>query len=190
MFFFGVNAYPIYLLVIAYFNSLLFQKNKILGSIFPAMVLLTILVGVAYVSFDMRQNFSQSLKRENEREKQGYIGASNDFRIINDKVYHRDTLITGADAKTFEIVSWNWERDANYYYFFGKKVSYIDRKSFKDLDYHYGKDKFSVYYDDKVIKGADAKSFIHIDGTQDGKDVNNCYRWGEKVDCKVLKIQE
>jgi hypothetical protein len=188
--FFGVNAYPVYLIVIAYLNILLFKKNIIIGSILPTIMLLILVSGVAYIVTGMTQNYSQSLKRENDRRRQGYIGANNDFKIINEKVYLRDTLIIGADAKTFEIVSWNWQRDKNHYYYFGKKVECIDRETFKDLDYHYGKDKFNVYYDDKVIKGADTRSFIHIEGTQDGKDANSCYRWGEKVDCKVLRVQE
>lgn len=188
--FFAINAYPIYLVIITYLNSLLFQKNKILGSILPSTVLLTLVLSVAYLAFEMSQAASRNMKRDNERRKQGYIGVSNDYKIIDDKVYCRDTLIIGADAKTFEIVSWNWERDKNYYYFFGKKVEYIDRGSFKDLDYHYGKDKFNVYYDNKIIQGADAKTFLHIDGSQDGRDANSCYSWGEKVDCAILKDKE
>jgi hypothetical protein len=171
-------------------NSILFQKNKVLGSILPTVILFALVSGIIYIVSEMSQNKIQSIEREKERAKQGYVQGSNDYKVINNKVYHRDTLIVGADAKTFEIVSWNWQRDKNYYYFFGKKIQYIDRKSFKDLNYHYGKDKFNVYYDEKIIKGADAKTFTHIDGTQDGKDTNSCYRWGEKVDCKVLKVEE
>jgi sulfur relay (sulfurtransferase) DsrC/TusE family protein len=178
------------LVVIAYLNSILFQKNKVLGSILPTVILFALVSGIIYIVSEMSQNKIQSIEREKERAKQGYVQGSNDYKVINNKVYHRDTLIVGADAKTFEIVSWNWQRDKNYYYFFGKKIQYIDRKSFKDLNYHYGKDKFNVYYDEKIIKGADAKTFTHIDGTQDGKDTNSCYRWGEKVDCKVLKVEE
>jgi hypothetical protein len=58
------------------------------------------------------------------------------------------------------------------------------------LDYHYGKDKNHAYYDEQIIEGADAKTFHHLEGTQDAKDRTNCYRWGEKVDCKVLETEE
>jgi hypothetical protein len=34
------------------------------------------------------------------------------------------------------------------------------------------------------------KTFKHIEGSQDGKDKNGCYRYGEKVDCKVLLEDE
>lgn len=188
--FFAVNIYPIYLIAIAYFNSILFKKNKVLGLILPTCILLTIAFCVGYVVVERKQNIAESIEREKERTKQGYIGVTDDFKIINDKVYRYDTLIVGADAKTFEIVSWNWQRDKNFYYHFGKKVDYIDRNTFEDLGYHYGKDKFNVYYDEKIIEGADTKTFTQIAGTQDGKDKNGCYRWGEKVDCSVLLTEE
>lgn len=188
--FFLVNAYPIYLVILAYLNSLLFQKNKTLASLLPFAILLTIICGVAYVAFTTSQNLSESVKREQERKKQGFIGVSDDFKIIHDKVYRYDTLIVEADAKTFEIVSWDWQCDKNFYYRFGKKITTIDRQSFELLDYHYAKDKYHVYYDENIIEGADAKTFYHIEGTQDGKDANNCYRWGKKVDCHVLQTEE
>ena len=188
--FFAVNAYPIYLVIIAYYNSRLFQKSKILGSILPLAILLSLVLGATYIVVETSQNISQGIKRETERTKQGYIGANNDYKILNDKVYRYDTLIVGADAKTFEIVSWDWQRDKNYYHRFGKRIPSIDRKSFQLLDYHYAKDKYHVYYDENVIEGADAETFYHIEGTQDGKDAKSCYRWGEKVDCKVLQTEE
>ncbi|MEO8235496.1 MAG: DKNYY domain-containing protein [Flavobacterium sp.] len=188
--FLALNAYPIYLVIIAYFNSLLFQKNRILGSLLPLTILLTLTIGTIYILFSMGQNLTESVNRDTERTKKGYIGVNDDYKVLNDKVFLHDTLIVGADAKTFEIISWNWERDKNYYYYFGKKVEKIDRNTFQDLDYHYGKDKFNVYYDDKIIEGADTKTFKHIEGTQDGKDAKNCYRWGEQVECKVLETEE
>src|SRR5580704_11192071 len=44
--FFLVNTYPFYLAILAYLNSLLFQKNKVIGSILPAAILLTMICGV------------------------------------------------------------------------------------------------------------------------------------------------
>lgn len=188
--FLAVNAYPVYLLVIAYFNSLLFQKSKLLGSFLPSAILLTMVWGAAYIAITTAQSLTESVEREEERTKQGFIGTDDVYKVVNGKVFRYDTLIVGADAQTFEIVSWDWERDKNYYYRFGKKVGTIDRQSFELLDYHYAKDKFHVYYDEDIIDGADAKTFRHIEGTQDGKDANNCYRWGKKVDCKVLETEE
>lgn len=185
-----VNAYPIYLLCIAYLNSLLFRQSKLFALALPLTIVITILYGVSSYVYFVSHTLSETIGREQTRKKQGFIGVNDDYKIINDKVYRYDTLIVGADAKTFEIISWDWERDKNYYYRFGKKIPSIDRQSFELLDYHYAKDKYHVYYDENIIEGADTKTFYHIDGTQDGKDANNCYRWGEKVDCKVLKTEE
>jgi hypothetical protein len=192
--FLAVNAYPIYLLIIAYFNSKLFLKNRALGSILPITILLTFTIGGSYTVFSVRQDMSKRReefdKRDRERKAQGFIGVNDDYKIVGNKVFRYDTLIEGADAETFELASWGWQRDKNYYYRFGKRISTIDRQTFEDLGYHYGKDKNHVYYDEKIIEGADAKTFYHIEGTQDGKDQHNCYRWGKKVDCKVLETVE
>ncbi len=187
--FFTVNIYPIYLLTIAYFNSKLFQKNKIIGSILPATILTALTLGIIYILLSMGQVIYKSAKRDIERANQGYIGVNNDYKVLDDNVYRKDSLIVGADAETFEIISWDWQRDKNFYYRFGKKITTIDRKSFELLDYHYAKDKNHVFYDENIIEGADAKTFIHIEGTQDGKDKANCYRWGKLVDCEVLKSE-
>lgn len=185
--FIACNAYPLYLLLIAYLNVQLFKRSKFIGSLLPLCILsLLIYATVSYIN-TTQSIIAQGRIRDQERESKGYIGGTDDFKKLNNKVYYKDTLLIGADAKTFEVLSWDWERDKNYYYRFGKKVLSIDRNSFQFLDYHYAKDKFHVYYDENIIEGADAKTFVHLEGTQDGKDKNNCYRWGEKVDCKVLE---
>ena len=40
--FFIINAYPFYLLPILYYNTKLFQKNRLLGSVLPLMVALAV----------------------------------------------------------------------------------------------------------------------------------------------------
>ena len=185
--FFVVNIYPIYLLTITYLNSKLFKKNKILGSILPTLTLTFLTFGIIGILFSMGQVIYKSAKRDIERANQGYIGSTDVWKIKNDKVYRYDTLVVGADAKSFEVISGSWQRDKSFYYYLGQRIESIDRQSFEDLGYHYGKDKFNVYYNEKVIIGADAKTFTHIEGTQDGKDKANCYRWGKMVDCEVLK---
>jgi hypothetical protein len=192
--FLAVNAYPFYLLVIAYFNAKLFVRNRILGSILPLTVFLSLIIFGTYSVVTIRQNIGrnqeEAAKRNAERKKQGFIGVNDDYKIIGNKVFRYDSLIEGADGETFEIVSWSWQRDKNYYYRFGKRIPTIDRETFEDLGYHYGKDKNYVYYDDEIIDGADARTFNHIEGSQDGKDEHNCYRWGKKVDCKILETEE
>ena len=115
------------------------------------------------------------------------------FGFTKDKfhVYDKDSLVEGADPATFEFITGSmWAKDKKSYFYKGKLVSYVDYGSFRYLDYNYAVDKNNVYYDDQIIKGADAKTFKHIEGSQDGKDKNGCYRYGEKVDCKVLLEDE
>ena len=112
------------------------------------------------------------------------------FTIDSNYVYKNDTIVEGADPKTFETINWQWAKDNKSIFFFGKLIPFIDYNTFHYLDYHYAIDKNNVYYDDKIIEGADASSFKHIDGSQDGRDKNSCYRYGEKVDCKVLLTEE
>ena len=188
--FLTVNIYPFYIVLIAYYNSKLFLKNRILGSILPISLMIFLSVSLVYLIVLIGDKINSRSNIDIERKKQGYIGETDEFKIIQNKVYYYDTLIVGADASTFETVSWEWQRDKQYYYFFGKRIAYIDRKSFQDLDYHYGKDKFNVYYDEKIIKGADASTFIHIEDSQDGKDKYGCYRYGKKINCKELLVED
>jgi fructose-specific phosphotransferase system IIC component len=52
--FLAVIAYPVYLVLLALLNSRLFTRNKILGTISTAAVLLAILLGVAYILYGKR----------------------------------------------------------------------------------------------------------------------------------------
>ena len=45
--FFGVNAYPLYLILIMYLNSLLFRKSNILGTALAIIMLLLYAYGVS-----------------------------------------------------------------------------------------------------------------------------------------------
>lgn len=49
--FFAINAYPVYLLPLAYYNSRLFQKNRILGSILPVLMILFLLLAMGFLVF-------------------------------------------------------------------------------------------------------------------------------------------
>ena len=115
------------------------------------------------------------------------------FGFTKDKyhVYDNDTIVKGADPATFEFITGSmWAKDKASYFYKGKRVGEVDYTTFRYLDYHYAIDKNHVYYNDQIIKEADAKTFKHIEGSQDGKDKNGCYRYGEKVDCKVLLTDE
>ena len=167
-----IIAYPVYLILIAYFNSLLFEKTKVLASLVALSFLLTMLIcisGVIFMVYISYRSSHQVEKKEAERKAKGYIGVNDDFKVIGNKVYLYDTLIAGADGQTFELVSWDWQRDTNYYYRFGKRVQSIDRRSFKLLGYDYGKDKYHVYYDENIIPVAVTKvgilPFIKLSNT-------------------------
>ncbi len=111
------------------------------------------------------------------------------FGFTKDKfnVYNNGNIVEDADPATFEFITGSmWAKDKKSYFFQGKAIPFIDYNSFRYLDYHYAIDKNNVYYDDQIIKGADSKTFIHIEGSQDGKDKNGCYRYGEKTDCKNI----
>lgn len=112
------------------------------------------------------------------------------FTKDSNNIYYYDKPLKNVDIKSFKIINFNWAKDTNVVYFNGNPISYIDKKSFQYLDYHYSIDTKNVYYDTAIISGADAITFKHIEGTQDGKDKNNCYRYGKKVDCKVLLTEE
>lgn len=179
-----VNAYPFYLAILALINIKLYKWNKLIGLILPIIFLGAASFCIGYYMYKIGDIFINKTKTEIQREKMGILG--NDFVKRNNQIFLNDTIVKGADAESFEIISYDWSKDKNHFYYFGKPIYEIDYPSFKFLDYHYAKDKYHVFYDDKIIEGADAKTFYHIEGTQDGKDARNCYRWGKKVDCKVL----
>lgn len=103
------------------------------------------------------------------------------------EVYCGDSVVVGADPATFEFVTGSmWTKDKSSYFFAGKRIPLVDYATFRYLDYNYAVDKRHVYYNDQVIEEADASSFQHIEDSQDGKDKQGCYRYGERVDCSVL----
>lgn len=185
--FFAINAYPLYLMAIAYFNIRLLRKNRFLGAILPAAFLLAIGTAAAYLFLQETIDQYKSRKAEINRKKQGYLGMQEDFRIVGNKVYYYDSLLIGADARTFKILDWGWQCDKNAYYYKGKKLGYVDRESLSILNALYAKDKSNVYYLGEIIPGADAKSFTIKFRTRDARDANHCYRSGVKRDCKELE---
>ena len=183
-----VNTYPVYLLLLAFGNYKLYRRSKLLSLVLPLSFLLAIVIATSSIIPGVREKLKQIEEVNKQDIATGNLGMG--FRKDELHIYYDDTIVKDADPATFEIVSRDWSRDSKSYFFHGKLVSYIDRATFQDLDYHYGKDKNNVYYDDQIIKDADANTFQHIQGTQDGKDKNGCYRYGEKVDCSELEIEE
>ena len=187
-----INSYPIYLIFLVFINLRLFKINKFIGLILPTIAFISLFIGIGYYYY-LQNNKMQELKEKTilAIENGVYNDTDNkNIKIKNHLVYLNDSIVEGADTATFEVISWDWQRDKKYYYRFGKKIEGIDRTTFQLLDYGYAKDKKYVYYEGKILKGADAPSFFHIEGTQDARDNNNCYRWGEIVACEVIETDQ
>lgn len=158
--FFVVNIYPIYLIFIANLNAKLFKMNNFTGLILPSIILVLILIGLRYY-VNSELEYKNKIKVQKSEEKRlGYIKGSSIYRISNDTVYRFDSIIIGADSKTFKIISNEWTKDENYCYSHGKRIHKIDFNSFEILENHYTKDKYSVYYFDTLLEDADPKSFF------------------------------
>lgn len=189
--FIAVNAYPLYLIGILLLNARLFRRNKLLATILPIAFSLTFMVSA--IQFlggleNIKALWTQIDSTQDIVPDQNQFCCG--FTTDSTSIFYNDTIIGNADVSSFEIINFHWAKDKNSVYFNGKPISIIDSKTFRYLDYHYAVDKFYVYYDDQIIEGADAATFKHIDGTQDGKDKNYCYRYGERVDCNVLLTNE
>lgn len=184
--FFVVNAYPIYATAIIYYNSVLFLRNNILGSVLPFSILISIVLGSFY--FSRAEKNEEKLRRNTEeaRKKQGYIGMTDDFKILNNYVYYYDSLIVGADAKTFQIIHPTWEQDKDYYYNYGKRLTLINKDEITILNENYAKDKNTVYCQGKIVDGAEPNSF-KISSTEFALDANNCYMEEKKIDCNSIQ---
>ncbi|MBE7442534.1 MAG: DKNYY domain-containing protein [Flavobacteriales bacterium] len=187
-YFFIVNIYPLYFIILIYLNTKLFKWNKILGSILPILFIISSLASILYIGLSIYQTQKKYSEEQTERNKLGIIG--NGFIKRDNKIFLNDSIIIEANSNTFEIVNWEWSKDGKLYFYHGKPVQTIDYKTFKLLDYGYAKDKNNVYYDGEILLDAEPKTFVHIEGTNDGRDKMNCFRSGEKVDCSVLLSYE
>ena len=181
--FFLVNAYPLYLIGIAWLNIKLFNRNKLLGSFLPVTFLLAILGSIIFIGLKIYEKSEKIKQEEIEIIKSGDLGYG--FYKRNNKIYLNDTIVKGTDANTFEAIWYDWQKDKNHYYYEGKVVTEIDYKTFKILSVndHYSKDKNHVFYENKIINGADPKTFYRVEKTEQWKDKNNCYEYGEIVEC-------
>jgi hypothetical protein len=197
--FFAINAYPIYIIIIAELNSRLYLKNRILSLILPTLFLISIIFSVLYIANAMASSFKAKIAEDENRTKAGWLGDCDTYRKINNKIYFNDSIVNGIDLKTaeyidcqyikdkkqvysgleivigadpntFEILNWSWQKDKTHCYYQGKIMTNIDAKTFTLLDNNYSKDKKSVYYYDKLVKGADAGTFEVDPYTYIGKD--------------------
>ena len=189
--FIAVNAYPLYLIGILLLNARLFRRNRIIATALPVLFSSAFIAAAFHFiggPDTLRQLSTQLNSRPDLSSIQGELCCG--FTKDSTNIYYRDTLLPSADPSTFKIIDFHWAKDTNAVYFNGTPIPTIDPRTFRYLDFHYAVDSTHVYYDDQVIEGADVLTFEHIEGTQDGKDANSCYRYGEKVDCNVLLTEE
>lgn len=175
--FLAVNAYPLYLALLAIGNYKLYRRNKYLSFILPLIFLFTISGGTIYIILSMKQ----ALKEQKESVNDLGLG----FRKDSLHVYYNDTIVKDADPTTFEVINGYWEKDTHSYYAKGKLFPGIDSTTFQILDIDQAMDKNNVYFENYIIEGADVKTY-RVQGDYCGKDTNGCYKQGKRVDCSDL----
>ncbi len=208
--FFAINAYPIYIIIIAELNSRLYLKNRILSLILPTLFLISIIFSVLYIGNAMASSFKAKILDDENRTKAGWLDDCQSYRKKNGKIYFDGTIVNGIDAKTaetincfyikdskqvynereaiagsdpktFEILTFEWQKDKTKCYYLGKPMNHIDVKSFTLLQNNYSKDKKNVYFFDKQVVGADSKTFDVDEITYIGKDKYGEYENGERI---------
>ena len=207
--FFGVNLYPLYLIMLFELNARLYKKLNVAAFVFPLLIIgsLSLIIVREYIS---SKKFTAERKIENQKRiEAGYIGSCDSYKVKDNIVsykgsimnadpisfeylschyakdittaYKGDDPIIGSDPETFEIIDWQWQKDKNMYYNKGNAMQVIDYGSFEILIANYSKDKFNVYFYDKVIENADPNTFMVNELTHIGTDKNSKYQFGEII---------
>jgi hypothetical protein len=207
--FWGVNLYPLYLILLFELNARLYKKSSLAGYILPLLF-----VGSLFYLFMREYNSDKKLKKERilenqKRKEAGYIGNCSTYKIINNVVFYKDTVldadplsfkylschygkdknlafkgkerIEGSHSDSFEIIDWQWQKDKNRYYFQGQALENIDYQTFKILDLSYSKDKNSVYYKAAVLEEAEPETFRINRMNGIGSDGKNKFEHGKKI---------
>ena len=185
--FIGVNVYPIYLFILFEINARISKTYNVLGFVLPISVVGVLLFVFSNEYFSTKE-FQNELRIEKQvRKDAGYLGNCDTYRINDNVVYYRDTIINGdpntfqylgchyakdkndafmqgipivdSDAKSFEIIDWLWQKDKNQFYYKGVAMKSIDYESFEILELTYSKDKNNVYFNTKIIKDAMPNTF-------------------------------
>jgi DKNYY family len=106
-------------------------------------------------------------------------------------VYFNDQTLENSDPNSFTVISphYGYAKDDKNVYEEEELLYWIDAPSFELLGhYYYSKDKDHVYFFNGIVEGADPEEFEIIDvdlsfhGEIDGKDENNLYFRGKKID--------
>lgn len=207
--FFAVNLYPLYLFVLFELNARLYNKFKITSYVIPLLVV----AGLFYIISSMfipSKQFPKEKEIEYQiRQSLGYIGNCNTYKIMNEAVYYKDSLlnadafsfeylgchygkdkniafkgkepIENSDSESFEIIDQQWQKDKYMYYYQGKAMNNIDYQTFKIMDLSYSKDKNFVYYKTEVVEKAQPQTFKINSMNGIGDDGINKFKHGKKI---------
>ncbi|HTO16560.1 MAG TPA: DKNYY domain-containing protein [Edaphocola sp.] len=207
--FIGVNLYPIYLIVFFELNARLYKKVAVLAYVLPLLIIgsLSFIIVREYISSNQ---FAKEREIANQnRQKEGYIGNCNTYKVIDETVSYRDTIIVadsksfeylschygkdkkqaykgkepiiGSDPESFKIVNYQWQKDKNRYYYQGQALENIDYQTFEILDLGYSKDKNAVYYKRNIVEKAEPKTFVINRMNGIGKDKENKFEYGKII---------
>ncbi|MEB8433373.1 DKNYY domain-containing protein [Cocleimonas sp. KMM 6892] len=123
------------------------------------------------------------------------------WEIKNDKVFHQNRFIRGADTSSFEVrieedsgkVSTDHQqqffgRDKNHIYHAWDKLKKIDRDSFEEIGNNYWKDKSLVYFEYETslrpLKGGSLDTFSYLNSGY-ARDSSFAYYFGKPIkSCK------
>ncbi|MEM7119005.1 MAG: DKNYY domain-containing protein [Chloroflexota bacterium] len=77
------------------------------------------------------------------------------YGVDRNHVYHRLEIVTGADPRSFEILSHGYTRDANHVFFFrpeaGVNLTEVDPRTIEVLEDGYARDALHDYYNGEPI---------------------------------------
>lgn len=207
--FFGVNLYPLYLILIFELNARLYKKHNIVGYILPVLMISSLSYFFIY-QYNLSQNLKNDRILENQKRKEaGYIGFCDTYKIKDNAVFYRDTIfnadpttfeylgchygkdnetafkekerIKNSHSETFKIVDSQWQKDNNRYYYQGQALENIDYETFEILDLGYSKDKYSVYYKTTILEDAESETFTINRMNRIGKDRHDEFKNGKKI---------
>lgn len=207
--FFLVNSYPVFLFVLFEINARIYKRLRLVGFIIPMSILIILSYGIIKEVISTKQFVEERKAEELKRKEIGYIGNCDTYKIKDNVVYYKDSLmkadaetfkylschygkdkncafggkdpIVDSDPETFEIIDWQWQRDKYKYYNKGFPMENIDYNSFEILIANYSKDKFHVFFYDKIIENADPSTFEVNDMTHIARDKNGEYKFGKKT---------
>ena len=139
--FFGMNSYPLILLLIAEINARVFIKLKYAAYILPLSSIILMFIGYLNI-FGTDENYQSEFLSELEKKKEkGYIGFCDSYRIKNDSVFYKDFYLKKANYKTFFYLDCSLAKDNNFVFFGSDIIKDCDPKDDRNF---FTKTRFST----------------------------------------------